>query len=349
MKYKKLSEQVLVITGASSGIGLTTAKMAAKQGARVVLASRDEESLQRAVDEIRAEGGEAVHVVADVANREEVERIADKAVEAFGGFDTWINNAGVSIYGRILDVPTEDAHRLFETNYWGVVNGSLVAVPRLLERGGVLINTGSIVSDRAIPLQGHYSASKHAVKGFTDALRVELEEEGAPVAVVLIKPAVINTPYPEHARNYMENEPALPPPVYAPEEVAHAMLACAEKPKREVTVGGGGTMMSLMGKMTPRLGDKYMEATMFSGQQKDRPADPDRPDALYEPEPGSGREHGDYPGHVMRSSLYTRAALNPGIAVIVLSMIGLTAALASKHRAAGTSGSLGSSGLDWER
>jgi len=341
MKYKKLSEQVLVITGASSGIGLTTAKMAAKQGARVVLASRDEESLQRAVNEIQAEGGQAVYVLADVAQRDELEKVADKAVESYGGFDTWVNNAGVSIYGRILDVPTDDAHRLFDTNYWGVVNGSLVAVPRLLERGGVLINTGSVVSDRAIPLQGHYSASKHAVKAFTDALRMELEDEDAPVAVVLIKPAAIDTPFPEHAKNYMEAEPTLPPPVYAPEEVARTILACAERPKREVTVGGGGTMLGVMGKVAPRFGDKYMEATQFSGQQLDRPADPDRPDSLWEPNRGSGREHGDYPGHVMQSSLYTRAALNPGIALIVLSMLGLTTALASKYRAANRTGSAG--------
>jgi short-subunit dehydrogenase len=338
MKYKKLSEQVLVITGASSGIGLTTAKMAAKQGARVVLASRDEESLRRAVDEIQAEGGQATYVLADVANRDELENVANKAVETYGGFDTWVNNAGVSIYGRILDVPTDDAHRLFETNYWGVVNGSLVAVPRLLERGGVLINTGSVVSDRSIPLQGHYSASKHAVKAFTDALRMELEEEDAQVAVVLIKPAAIDTPYPEHAKNYMEAEPTLPPPIYAPEEVARTILACAEKPKREVTVGGGGVMMGMMGKVAPRLGDKFMEATQFSGQKLDQPADPDRPDALWEPNPGSGREHGDYPGHVMQSSLYTRAALNPGIALIVLSMLGLTTALATRYRSANSSG-----------
>jgi short-subunit dehydrogenase len=344
MKYKKLSEQVLVITGASSGIGLTTAKMAARQGARVVLASRDEESLQSAVTEIQAEGGEAVYVLADVAKRDELEAVADKAVEAFGGFDTWVNNAGVSIYGRILDVPTDDAHRLFETNYWGVVNGSLVAVPRLLERGGVLINTGSVVSDRSIPLQGHYSASKHAVKAFTDALRMELEDEDAPVAVVLIKPAAIDTPFPEHAKNYMEAEPTLPPPVYAPEEVARTILACAERPKREVTVGGGGTMLGMMGKVAPRLGDKFMEATQFSGQQLDRPADPGRPDSLWEPNLGSGREHGDYPGHVMQSSLYTRAALNPGIALIVLSMLGLTTVLASRYRSA--RGSANASGWD---
>jgi short-subunit dehydrogenase len=327
---RKLSDQVLVITGASSGIGLTTAKMAAQRGARVVLAARDEEGLRRAVGEIESEGGQATWVVADVGDLQEVHRIADTAIQSYGGFDTWVNNAGVSIYGRILEVPLEDARRLFETNYWGVVHGCMVAVPHLRLRGGALINLGSIVSDKAVPLQGHYSASKHAVKGFTDALRIELEEDEAPVSVTLIKPAAIDTPFPEHARNYMESEPKLPPPVYAPEEVARAILECAEKPHRDVVIGGGGRVMTAIGNVAPGLGDRYMEATMFAGQKLDEPADFDRPDALYRPVRGSGREHGDYPGHVMRTSVYTRATLNPGIAMVLLAMTGLTVALATR-------------------
>lgn len=328
VSLRKLSEQVMVITGASSGIGLTTAKMAAKRGARVVLASRDEEGLRRAVEEIRAAGGEAAFVVADVGDLAAVQGIADTAVREFGGFDTWVNNAGVSVYGKILEVPVEDARRVFETNYWGVVNGSIVAVPHLQERGGALINVGSVLSDRAVPLQGHYSASKHAVKGFTDALRMELEKDGVPVAVTLIKPSAIDTPYPEHARNYMESEPQTPPPVYSPEEVARTILECAERPKREVTVGGGGRVLSAMGHLAPRLMDRSMEATMFSAQKTDRPRRPGRTDALYRPEPGSGRERGGYPGHVMRSSLYTRAALHPGRTLLGLSVLGLTLAVA---------------------
>ncbi|HET9225675.1 MAG TPA: SDR family oxidoreductase [Thermoanaerobaculia bacterium] len=330
VSLKNLSDQVLVITGASSGIGLTTAKMAAKKGAKVVLASRDEEALRKAVDEIRAEGGVAVHVVADVANLEDMHRVAHTAEREFGGFDTWVNNAGISIYGRILEVPVEDARRLFETNYWGVVNGSLVATPHLRKRGGALINLGSIVSDLAVPLQGHYSASKHAVKGFTDALRMELEEEGAPVSVTLVKPAAIDTPFPEHARSYLDEEPKLPPPVYAPDEVAHAILTCAEKPVRDVVVGGGGRMMTAMGTTAPRLADRYMEAAMFEQQRSDELAALDRPDALWGPMRGSGRERGDHQGHVMRMSAYTRAALNPGMAIVILSMLGLTLALATR-------------------
>jgi len=327
---KKLSEQVLVITGASSGIGLTTAKKAAERGARVVLAARDEEGLRQAVEEIRSQGGEAVHVVADVADPQEVQTIADTAIQSFGGFDTWVNNAGTSIYGRALEIPTDEAHRLFETNYWGTVNGSRVAVEHLRQKGGVLINIGSIVSERAVPLQSHYTASKHAVKGFTDSLRMELEEEGAPVAVTLIQPAAINTPFPEHAKSYLEVEPKLPAPVYAPEEVAHGILACAEKPRRDLIIGGGGRMMTAMEHLSPRLGDRYMEATMFAAQKTDRPARPDRPDALYRPMPGSGREHGDYPGHVMRTSAYTRATLHPGM-LAVLALAGVWMALSMRQ------------------
>src|SRR5207237_3691332 len=139
-------------------------------------------------------------------------------------------NAGVSVYGKLMDVPLADLRQLFETNFWGVVYGSRVACEYLRMRGGALINIGSTLSDRAIALQGIYSASKHAVKGFTDALRMELEEQGAPVSVTLIQPTSINTPFPRHAKNYMEAEATLPPPVYAPDVVADAILHCAENP-----------------------------------------------------------------------------------------------------------------------
>ena len=176
MKHKPLRDQVIVVTGASSGIGLATARMAAKGGACVVLAARSGAALAGIVAEIEAAGGQAVWVEADVGQRAEVEVIAAKAITAFGGFDTWVNNAGVSIYGPIRETTLEDQRRLFETNYWGVVNGSLIAAEHLRERpdGGAIVNVASILSDAPIPVQGVYSASKHAVKGFTNALRMEL-------------------------------------------------------------------------------------------------------------------------------------------------------------------------------
>jgi len=307
-KPKRLRDQVIVITGASSGIGLATARMAAKRGARVVLTSRNERDLRVAADEIDARGGRATHVIADVAVPEEMDRVANVAIREFGGFDTWVNNAGVSIYGKLIDVPMEDKKRLFDTNFWGVVNGCRTAVRYFAGRGGTIINIGSVVSDRAIPLQGMYSASKHAVRGYTDALRMELEYDRLPITVTLVKPSSINTPFIDHARNYMPDAPAVPPPVYAPEVVARAILKCAERRIREITVGGGGRMWTAVGRLAPRTTDALMERTMFDSQRdKSRPVQP--LDSLYRPT-RDGEASGPYDGHVMQSSLYTRAMMS---------------------------------------
>lgn len=325
IQLKKLNEQVMVITGATSGIGLVTARMAAGRGARLILAARNEEALRRLVNETAASGAQAVYVVADVGKQEDVRRIAEKAIEHFGDFDTWVNNAGVSIYGRVLDVSMEDHRQLFETNYWGLVYGSQVAAEHLRQKGGALINIGSSLSDRAIPLQGTYCASKHAVKGYTDALRMELEEEGVPISVTLIKPSAIDTPYREHAKNYMPVEPLNPPPVYAPETVAEAILHCAEHPERDVFIGAGGKALSLGGEYAPRLTDKVMEATLFNLQKTNKPSLASRPDGLYSPL-SKLEERGGYPGHVAESSLYTKASLHPLIAGALLVGAGLTLA-----------------------
>jgi short-subunit dehydrogenase len=322
---KKLNEQVMVITGASSGIGLTTARMATRRGAKLVLAARNERALRGVADEINASGGEAVHVVADVTKLEEVRRIAAVAIERFGRFDTWVNNAAVSIYGRVLEVPLSDHRQIFETNYWGLVHGTLVAVEHLRQRGGALIQVGSALSDRAIPLQGTYCATKHAVKGFTDALRMELEDEGAPISVTLIKPSAIDTPYRQHARNLMEVEPLNPPPVYAPETVAEAILHCAEVPERDVFIGGGGKFLSFAGERAPRLTDKLMEAVIFDLQRSDEPRPPNRKDSLYAPS-DDGEERGGYPGYVAETSLYTKARLHPLAAAAAMMGAGLVIA-----------------------
>ena len=324
IKLKNLDEQTMVITGASSGIGLVTARMAARGGARLVLAARSEEALKKLTGEIKADGGEAAYVVADVGKEEDVQRIADKAIERFGGFDTWVNNAGISIYGNLLDVPIEDMRRLFDTNLWGLIYGSRIAARHLRKYGGALINIGSTLSDRAIPVQGIYCASKHAVKGFTDALRMELEAEKAPVSVTLIKPAAIDTPYPHHAKNYMGTEPKNPPPVYAPEVVAETILYCAVNPQRDVFAGFGGKMMSASGYYAPRATDKLMEKTMVDQQQSGEPARSRSSGGLYEAS-GELKERGGYQGHVAKSSLYTKASLHPAMTTALLVGAGLTA------------------------
>ncbi|HEX2778197.1 MAG TPA: SDR family oxidoreductase [Gemmatimonadaceae bacterium] len=336
IELKPLGEQVVVITGASSGIGLATARQAARRGARVLLIAREETDLQRVTSEITGIGGQAIYAVADVADFDALSRAAQKAVDQWGGIDAWINDAGVSIYGEIRDVPVEDARRLFDTNYWGVVNGSLVALPHLERRGGgALVNVGSTLSDRAIPLQGHYSASKHAVKGFTDTLRMELEKKGTPVSVTLVKPGAIDTPYPQHARNYMNAEPKHPAPVYAPDVAADAILFCLEHPRRDITVGAGGKLIGVLG-LTPRLADKYMEATQFEAQKRnDRPADTERPDTLYEPVPNSGRLRGDQPGHVASMSVYTTVSKHPIAALVGVAAVGAAIALVGTGRRRG--------------
>lgn len=290
ISLKPLDQQVIVITGASSGIGLTTALSAAKEGAKLVLASRSGQTLEEIVQRIKADGGQAIYVIADVADRAQVQRIAEAALQKFGRIDTWVNDAGVSIYGRLDEVSDEDSRRLFETNFWGVVNGSLTALQHLKTSGGALINVGSEVSEAVVPLQGMYSASKHAVKGFTDALRVEIEEvDKAPIAITLIQPTAVDTPYPQHARNYMDEEPKLPTPRIDPQKVADAILKAAVKHERDVKVGGGAVLNTALGKIAPGLGDKASAMQVDRQQYHEPPRNPEG--TLYKPGE-SGQTHG---------------------------------------------------------
>jgi short-subunit dehydrogenase len=325
LKLKPLNEQVIVITGADSGIGLATARMAAREGASLVLNSRNAKALKEVAGELRGLGARVEWHAGDVADEGAMRGLAATAVKAFGRIDTWINNAGVSIYGQIDHTPVDEARRLFETNYFGVVNGSLAALPHLKAQGGALINLGSVLSGVSIPLQGHYSASKHAVKGFTDSLRQELAHEKAPVSVTLIRPAGIDTPYTEHAKNHMPDaDPTLPPPVYAPEVVAKAILNCARRPQREVLVGGAAKQMEMLNGASERLFDVYADALIWD-QQKAPRGSKRRHQALDAPSV-SGREEGDYDGHVMGSSAYTAASQSrggPSLAVMGLLGAGL--------------------------
>jgi NAD(P)-dependent dehydrogenase (short-subunit alcohol dehydrogenase family) len=310
LTLKPLDEQVMVITGASSGIGLVTAKQAARRGVCVVLAARNESDLQDAAHAIRRTGGRAAVAVADVSDPAHVEAIAETALREFGRIDTWVNNAAVSMYGRLTELPIEDLRRQMDVNYWGQVYGSRVAVRHLRHGGGALINVGSALSDRAIPLQGGYCAAKHALKAFTDALRMELEEEGVPIAVTLVKPASIDTPFFEKARTYLGVEPQPVPPVYAPEVVSEVILHAAQHPLRELIAGGSGAKLS-GARFAPRLADLYMERWTFDSQRTEKPTN-GRADNLHAPVADDGGECGrNWSGHTRRSSVYTKACLHP--------------------------------------
>ena len=255
-ELKKVKDQVIVITGASSGIGLATAEAAAKKGAKVVLAARSKQTLDEVVGRITAAGGQAVAVECDVSVRADVDRLAATAVQRFGRIDTWVNNAGLGLWGRLDETPEADARRLFDINFWGLVNGCLAALPHLKAQGGALINVGSEVSDAPAPLQGVYVASKHAVKGYTDCLRVEVEQvDKAPVAVTLIQPGATNTPFPQHAPNATDQEPKLPNPQDDPEHVAAAILAAAETHTREKKVSTSSFVNATLAKVAGGLVD----------------------------------------------------------------------------------------------
>ncbi len=330
---KKLEEQTIVITGASSGIGLATAKMAAKRGAQVVLSSRNTEDLEDIVRGIREKGGKAIAVAADVSDFAEVEQIVEAVNREFGAIDGWINNAGTSIYGKLMDVPLPEEKKLFDVNFWGVRNGSRIAIQAMRDQGGVLINLGSEVSAASIPLQGIYAASKHAVKAYTDALRMELAKDEIPIAVSLIRPTAIDTPFPEHAVNRLaEGAPSLPSPMYDPDVVAEAILRCLEKPQRDVFVGASSKFIELFSTLFPQWCDAFMEKSLFEDQTKGHlEAHHEVFEGLHHAPVREGRTRGTSPGRVRKTSLFTHLSQSPlaGIAAAGIG-IGIGALLVAK-------------------
>jgi short-subunit dehydrogenase len=325
-KLKPLNQQAIVVTGATSGIGLSTARRAARQGARVFLIARGETDLRALCEELQAEGARCAWAVADVADFDALKEAADKCVRLFGGFDTWVNNAGVSIYGPIRETGLDDQRRLFETNYWGVVNGSLVAVEHLRGKpgGGAIVNVGSILGDAPIPVQGVYSASKHAMKGFTNALRMELLREKAPVTVSLVKPAAVDTPYPRHALNLTGQAVQNPQPVYATHVVADTILYCASHGIREITVGGGGRLAASFYAALPGLAEpllaKFAPSLMRDRGSAYRPYE----DGLYDPTEDGLDEEVHYP-MVRQYSVLAEARKHPGVTGGTIAAVALAA------------------------
>ncbi|MBW3628119.1 MAG: SDR family oxidoreductase [Gemmatimonadetes bacterium] len=319
---KPVSEQVIVVAGASSGIGLVTAREAARRGARVVLAARNAIDLERAVEEIRREGGEAIAVPTDVTIFAEVEALARRAVQEWGRIDSWVTAAGVSLYATFREASLEDFRRVVETNFFGQVHCAKAALPHLEETAGALICVGSTLSDRGVPLQGAYCASKHAIKGWLDSLRVELWKDGSPVRVTLIKPSSINTPLFNKAKTQMGVMPMPIPPIYEPELAAEAILRAAEGNERDIFVGGAGKALSVAERISPKLVDVQQLRQGFDAQKTDWPKADDAPNNLYAPVASDGGRRGDFSAQANDHSVYQSVAAHS-----VLAPLGTAAAL----------------------
>jgi short-subunit dehydrogenase len=281
---KKISEQVVVVTGASSGIGRITARMFAERGARVVIGARNVEALGDLAQRIKQAGGQAVAVPTDVSERHQVDHLARAAVDHFGRIDTWVNNAGVSVYATFDKLTDAEIRRVMDVNFMGTVYGVQAALPIMRASGsGTIINVASIAGKRAIPLQSVYSASKFAIVGLGEALRTELAGKGLEINVCTVCPPSVNTPFFDHARTKEGRAPKPLPPVYEPETIAEAILSCAENPQREVLIGAAGKAFAILNTLAPGLSDWYLGKTGFEGQLLDEPKPADAPDNLFRP------------------------------------------------------------------
>ncbi len=298
---RALPEQVVVVMGASSGVGRETARRAAARGARVVVAARDKVALEALVEDIGEE--RALAVAADVIDFDAVRAVADATVVHFGRLDSWVQAAATSVYGRFEDIEPEEFRRVIDVTLVGQAHGARAALPHLRRQGGAFISVSSVTARRSYPLQSAYCAAKHGLDGFLESLRLELLHDGTPVSVTAILPAGINTPFFEHSRTRLGVLPTAPPPVYDAGVVADAILWATEHPVREITVGGAAKLQLLMQRLSPRLNDAFLLLAGFATQRTDEPKAPDAENNLWEPA-APARTEGHF-GLTRRSSWWT--------------------------------------------
>jgi NAD(P)-dependent dehydrogenase (short-subunit alcohol dehydrogenase family) len=295
MQLKPVNEQVVVLVGASSGIGRAAALKFANKGAKVLVAARDESGLKSLVEQIKREGGTATYIVADVAEFEQVKAIADKAVAEYGRVDTWVNLAAVSLYATFEDTEPEEFKQIIEVNLMGQVYGAKVALPLLKREGrGSLICISSIEAKRALPYQSAYTSSKHGVEGFVECLRLEIKKEKLPINIVNVMPASINTPFFAKARTKLGVKPAPMPPVYEPEVVADTILFGAEHFVRDLHAGGAGAGFLFMQGISPSLVDSFLLRVAFRGQKTTTPKPVEAPDNMFKPLNGYDTVRGEF-------------------------------------------------------
>jgi NAD(P)-dependent dehydrogenase (short-subunit alcohol dehydrogenase family) len=295
---------VVVITGASSGVGRATARRFAADGADVVLIARGADGLEAARAECEALGARALVCVADVAEAAAVEAAAERAETELGPIDVWVNCAMAAVLAPVWETSAAEFRRTTEVTYLGCVHGTLAALARMRPRDrGVIVQVGSALSYRAIPLQATYCAAKFAIRGFTDALRCELLHEGSGVRLTMVQLPGLNTPQFEQVRTTLRRHPRPVAPIWQPEVAADAIAFAAAHPRRELWVGHNTVAVIVGNMLAPRLADRYLARTNISAQQTDIPIDPDRPDYLDAPLPGDRGAHGRFDAEAKPSSL----------------------------------------------
>ncbi len=303
---RPISEQVVVITGTSSGIGRETALQFAEKGASIVLAARNETALAEVAKEVERLGGKPWVVVTDVAEWAQVDRLAQEAIDHFGRIDTWVNNAALNEHATVEQMTITEIERIIQVNLMGQIYGMKAALPHMkLQSQGTIINVASIAAQRALPLHGPYVAAKHGIAGFTETLRLELAYERSPINVTLVMPTFINTPLFDHARSRMGVKPRPVPPVYEPHVVAEAILFAAKHRRRDIVVGSSGKFLTIIQRISPSLLDRLMllGGVMFEQQKTDQPDD--GRDNLFEASTGTGSTTGEWGRSSKSRSLYT--------------------------------------------
>ena len=325
MQLKPINQQVVSVVGASSGIGRITALEFARRGAKVVVSARGESKLQSLVEEIRSFGGEATYIVADVQVFDQVKAIADKTVEVYGRLDTWVHVPAIGIFATFDNTTPEEFKHVIDVDLMGQVYGAMAALPHLKrEGGGALIHVSSVEGTRSLPYQSAYSAAKHGVEGFIEAMRLELQHEKLPISVTSVKPGVINSPFWNNGRTKLGVKPAGIPPYYEPKLVADAILHVAEHPTRDYLVGDVAKMLDLLQRISPPLVDSLLLLIGFKLQHSSEAKSEDASNNFYEPVAEDDRVNGDY-GHLVIPSVSDWLEKNP---VLQWGAIAGTAALA---------------------
>jgi NAD(P)-dependent dehydrogenase (short-subunit alcohol dehydrogenase family) len=332
---KPPAEQVIVVTGASSGLGRAVARAAGARGAKVIVTARSVEALEACGREIEAMGSEALAVPADCTVQDEVGQVVEQAIDRFGRIDTYVANAMVTVYAETHRYEADELRRIMDVNFFGQVYGYWAVLPHLRDSRGTFVSIQSALAYRGIPLQGGYCASKAALRNFFESARVELEKADWGVDVSVVHPGAINTPQFDRDRQKIGKQPQPVPPIYQPEPFAEAVLHCCERPIRELPVGWGAQKLLWGQKLSPRAGDLMLLRMGWKGQHTGEPKPTDAPDNLFKPLPGDPGAHGRFDARAKTTTLWTSLRLRRRLvgAAAAAVVAGSVEVMAARHRA----------------